>query len=84
MISFFNALQYARDNNMRLGLEEGSWMMDTLTSLFMVQGENKEWKSHMEEALCIKLLSAEELNGIDHMDAISELQYRRWNRSKWE
>jgi hypothetical protein len=54
--SFLNALYYARDNNVQLGIMADSWVFDMLQQMWWVSIDKEDkWKEKFETAFCVKI-----------------------------
>ncbi len=64
--SFLNALYYARDNNVQLGIMADSWVFDVLQKMWWVSptADEDKWKANFEKAFCVKIFkNSHELEG---------------------
>jgi hypothetical protein len=52
--AILNAIQYARDHNIQLGITHTSWVMNTLTSMWFFNPDI-DWVHELERSLCIKV-----------------------------
>ena len=64
LVTFFRALQYARDNNMLLGIMQyNSWATIVITEMWMsIQDVDNMavWGKLMEESFCVKMFDADD------------------------
>ena len=58
LIEFLHALQYARDNDVQLGIKYDSWVMRLIQDMWMSRhiGESvTDWEDRAEKAFCVKI-----------------------------
>ncbi|KAL7553166.1 hypothetical protein ACHAWF_016408 [Thalassiosira exigua] len=68
--AFLQAVQYARDNDLQLGVEIRSWAIDLISSMWMARkGNVADWASFVERTLCVKIFH-------------SMTEARHWNVAK--
>lgn len=54
LVELLHSVQYARDNDIQLGISVHSWAMDVIQSMWL-SAENDDWESELESALCVKI-----------------------------
>jgi len=54
LIEFLHALQYARDNDVTLGLKADSWAFRLIVDMWM-SVKDDDWQAHFEEEFCVKV-----------------------------
>jgi len=54
LIEFLHALQYARDNDVTLGIMSNSWAFRLILDMWM-SVQDDDWQTHFEEELCVKI-----------------------------
>ena len=54
LVELLHAVQYARDNDIQLGISVHSWAMDVIQSMWL-SAESDDWESELESALCVKI-----------------------------
>jgi hypothetical protein len=54
LIEFLHALQYARDNDVTLGLKADSWAFRLIVDMWM-SVEDDDWQAQFEEEFCVKV-----------------------------
>lgn len=62
LIEFSHALQYARDHNMVLGIQQQSWATHLITDMWMAIHDDYDmdaWTKHIEQSLCVKIFAEE-------------------------
>ena len=76
LIEFLHALQYAKDNNIVVGIMQGSWALHAITQMWMAiqddEGNSRhsservkavlEWIALFEKAFCLKVVQEEDLD----------------------
>ena len=55
LVELLHAVQYARDNDIQLGISVHSWAMDVIQSMWL-SAESENWENELESALCVKIL----------------------------
>jgi len=60
LIEFLHSLQYGIDNNVVVGIMQGSWPMHLITDMWMAiqDGDRLAWSALLEEAFCIKVFQS--------------------------
>lgn len=65
LVELLHALQYARDNDVQLGIISNSWAFEMLSKMFM-SVKNDDWGVQFEKAFCVKIFDSEdEVQGYD-------------------
>lgn len=54
LIEFLHALQYARDNDVTLGIMSNSWAFRLILDMWM-SVQDDDWQTHFEEEFCVKI-----------------------------
>jgi len=83
---FIRSLQYVRDHNLQLAMLYNTYMLDDISSMFMVyqnsEGE-EDWVTHTERTFCIKIFfTPEDLKGVNRYSR--ELKGTRGNNKVGE
>jgi len=65
LIEFLHALQYARDNDVQLGIISNSWAFQLLLNMWM-SVKDDDWEVQFEKAFCVKIFhSQDEVQGYE-------------------
>ncbi len=59
LIEFLHALQYARDNDVQLGIMKDSWAFGVLLKMWM-SVEDDDWEAQFEKAFCVKIFNSQD------------------------
>jgi len=59
LIELLHAMQYARDNDVQLGIMSGSWAFGVLLKMWM-SIEDNDWEAQFEKAFCVKIFNSQE------------------------
>lgn len=82
LIEFLHALQYARDNDIILGVKYGSWAMRLLNRMWLAVADvdQSEWEVTFQNSFCVRIIhSNQELkqwNNVIRMDTKDLLLYK--------
>lgn len=61
LIEFLHSLQYGKDNNVLVGIMQGSWPTQLITGMWMaIQDDDIAWRALLEKAFCIKMFHSDE------------------------
>lgn len=54
LVELLHAMQYARDNDIQLGISVHSWAMAAIQNMWL-SAKSDNWESELEQALCVKI-----------------------------
>lgn len=54
LVELLHAIQYARDNDIQLGISVHSWAMTAIQNMWL-SAKSDNWESELEQALCVKI-----------------------------
>ena len=79
LIEFLHSLQYARDNDIKLGVRYGSWAMRLLNRMWLAvaNDDQTEWEAAFQNSFCVRIIHSnqelKEWTNVIRMDRFAAL-----------